>query len=130
VDDLHLAAQPSAESPPPTTTMFWSLKKNPSQVAQVDTPRPMSSRSPGTPSSLAEAPVATMTVSASYAVSPTRTTNGRREKSTAVASSAIMSVPNRSACLRIVSISSGPMTPSTKPGKFSTSVVSMSWPPA
>ena len=51
-----------AESPPPTTMMFWSLKKNPSHVAQVDTPRPMRADSPGTPRSFAEAPVATMTV--------------------------------------------------------------------
>ena len=96
--------------------MSWSLKKKPSQVAQVETPRPMSSRSPGRPRSLAEAPVAMMTVSASCVTSATFTTNGRRMNSTAVTSSPTISVPKRSACLRIVSISSGPMTPSTKPG--------------
>src|SRR3981081_4427479 len=31
-----------AESPPPTTTMCFSRKNAPSQVAQVDTPRPRS----------------------------------------------------------------------------------------
>ena len=45
-------------------------------------------------------------------------------------SSASSSAPNRSACLRIESISSGPMMASGKPGKFSTSVVCMSAPPA
>ena len=37
--------------------------------------------------------------------------------------------PNFSACLRMLSISSGPVMPSGKPGKFSTSVVVMSAPP-
>ena len=39
------------------------------------------------------------------------------------------SAPKRSACLRMLSISSGPMMPSGKPGKFSTSVVVISAPP-
>ena len=30
-----------AESPPPTTTMSWSRKKNPSQVAHQETPWPL-----------------------------------------------------------------------------------------
>ena len=38
-----------AESPPPITTTFWSLKKAPSQTPQVETPRPPSSSSPGMP---------------------------------------------------------------------------------
>ena len=96
--------------------MFWSLKKKPSQVAQVETPRPMSFDSASSPISFDEAPVATMTVWPSHACSPARTTKGRREKSTAVTSSGIISVPNRSACFLKVSISSGPMIPSTKPG--------------
>ncbi len=45
-------------------------------------------------------------------------------------SSATNSVPNRSACWRISSISAGPMMPCAKPGKFSTSVVVISAPPA
>jgi hypothetical protein len=39
------------------------------------------------------------------------------------------SAPNLPACSRIRPISSGPMTPSGNPGKFSTSVVSISCPP-
>ena len=110
--------------------MLPSLKKKPSQVAQVDTPRPISSRSSASPSSRAEAPVAMITLSASYTPLSARMTNGRLPKSTLVTSSAIMSVPKRSPCLRIVSMRSGPRMPSTKPGKFSTCVVSISWPPA
>ena len=96
--------------------MFWSLKKNPSQVAQVETPRPISLASLGRPSSLAEAPVATMTVCASMVTSPPVTLKGRLRKSTAVTSSAIISVPKRSACFWKVSMSGGPSMPSTKPG--------------
>ena len=39
------------------------------------------------------------------------------------------SAPKRSACSRNFIMSSGPMMPSGNPGKFSTSVVSMSCPP-
>ena len=45
-------------------------------------------------------------------------------------SSVTSSAPNRSACARMFSISSGPMMPSRKPGKFSTSVVFIRAPPA
>ena len=51
-----------AESPPPTTAIGRPRKKNPSQVAQVDTPWPISARSDGRPSSRADAPVAMMSV--------------------------------------------------------------------
>ena len=37
---VRKVASSIAESPPPTTTMSWSRKKKPSQVAQADTPRP------------------------------------------------------------------------------------------
>jgi len=47
-----------AESPPPTTAISWPRKKYPSQVAQVETPRPISPRSDGRPRSRADAPVA------------------------------------------------------------------------
>jgi hypothetical protein len=40
-------ASSTAESPPPTTAMWWPRKKKPSQVAQVETPWPMSSCSLG-----------------------------------------------------------------------------------
>ena len=81
------------------------------------------------PSISERAPVLTMTASASYTVSRTHTWNGRAERSTLVAFSVRNSAPKRSACWRKLPISSGPMIPSGKPGKFSTSVVSISWPP-
>ena len=52
------------------------------------------------------------------------------DRSISTMSSVINSAPNRLACLRMLSIKSGPITPSVKPGKFSTSVVFMSAPPA
>ncbi len=55
---------------------------------------------------------------------------GLAARSTSITSSATSSAPNRSACLRIESIRSGPRMPSGKPGKFSTSVVFISAPPA
>ena len=55
--------------------------------------------------------------------------NGRAERSTLVTFSVRISAPKRSACSRMLAMSSGPMIPSGKPGKFSTSVVSMSCPP-
>ena len=44
-------------------------------------------------------------------------------------STSTIRVPNRSAWARNAAISSGPWMPSGKPGKFSTSEVSMSCPP-
>ena len=61
---------------------------------------------------------------------PSVTTLTGPVRSTAVTSSVTSSAPKRSACLRRWSIRSGPMTPSGKPGKFSTSVVFISAPPA
>ena len=124
-------ASSSAESPPPTTAIGLSRKKKPSQVAHVDTPWPISARSDGSPSSRADAPVATMSASRRV-LAPRRSSrvNGRRETSTAVTSPWTISAPKRSACARISAISSGPMMPSRKPGKFSTIVVSISCPPA
>ena len=58
----------------------------------------------------------TITDSAWYSVSRTQTRNGRSEKSTDVAFSVRNSAPKRSACSRNFIISSGPMTPSGKPG--------------
>ncbi len=105
-----------AESPPPTTTMCFSRKNAPSQVAQVETPRPRRRASPGMFSQRALAPVATMTLSAVYSSSSVRTTNGRTEKSTDVTSTLWIVEPKRSAWARNASISSGPMMPSGKPG--------------
>ena len=57
-------ASSMAESPPPTTAMSCSRKKNPSQVAHQDTPWPQSRFSPGTPSSRYRDPVAMITARA------------------------------------------------------------------
>ena len=56
-------ASSSAESPPPTTAIGLPRKKNPSHVAQVETPCPSSVRSDGRPSRRADAPVAMISVS-------------------------------------------------------------------
>ena len=63
-------ASSSAESPPPTTAIGLSRKKNPSQVAHVDTPCPSSLRSDGKPSNRADAPVAMMSVDVYRVSSP------------------------------------------------------------
>src|SRR2546428_756152 len=115
-----------AESPPPTTMMFWSLKKNPSHVAHVETPRPMSFVSAGSPRSFAVAPVAMMIVWPSQVASPACTTKGRREKSTAVTSSAILSGPKCSPRPFIVPLRSGPRIPPTNPRQVSPHLLSMS----
>ena len=57
-------ASSMAESPPPTTAIVSPLKKNPSQVAQVDTPWPMRRISFSSPSIMALAPVDTITARA------------------------------------------------------------------
>src|SRR5712692_4700811 len=54
---------------------------------------------------------------------------GRLLTSTSLTAPVLNSAPNFCACLRMFSISSGPMMPSGKPGKFSTCVVRESWPP-
>jgi hypothetical protein len=95
---------------------------------------------PSSPSQRAEAPVATITASDVYVrivpdsaepdgSSVVSTVNGRFERSTRTTDSHFVSAPNRWACLRIRSISSGPWTPSGKPGKLSTAVVQVSCPP-
>jgi len=56
-------ASSSAESPPPTTAIGLSRKKNPSQVAQVETPCPRSLRSEGSPNNRDVAPVAMISAS-------------------------------------------------------------------
>ncbi len=47
---VRKVASSIAVSPPPTTAMSWSRKKNPSQVAHHDTPWPDSSSSRARPS--------------------------------------------------------------------------------
>src|SRR3972149_6146409 len=118
-----------AEYQPPTTATFFPLKKGASQGAQVDTPRPISSFSPGTPNHLSEAPVAIITVREEYFVPPAISSRGFLLKSTDSTFFWINSAPNLSACSLINLIKSGPSTPSGKPGKLSTVVVSISCPP-
>src|SRR5438309_1184762 len=61
-----------AVSPPPTVTTSFPLKKNPSQVAQLETPFPLNLVSDGSPSHLAFAPVAMTTLFPSYDFPPAR----------------------------------------------------------
>jgi hypothetical protein len=126
---VRKVASSMAESPPPTTTMWWLRKKKPSQVAQDETPWPSRVCSPGTFSGRQADPVARMTAFARYAVLPTQTVFTSPVSSTEVASSVSNSAPKCSACLRMLSMRSGPMTASGKPGKFSTSVVVINAPP-
>ena len=65
-----------------------------------------------------------------YSASLVVTTIGAAQRSTLVTLPWMMSVPNFSDWARISAIKSGPMMPSRWPGKFSTSVVSINWPPA
>jgi hypothetical protein len=82
----------------------------------VLTPWPISSCSPGTPRWLAAAPIARMTARAENVSSPTVTVFTCPSRETASTSSMRRSAPNRRACSRISSISSGPVMPSLKPG--------------
>ena len=126
---VRKSASSSAVSPPPTTATSSPLKKKPSQVAHELTPRPRRRVSDSSPSQIADAPVATITASAVNSRPALHTRNGCLERSTRSTSWSTTTVPNRSACARIFTISSGPSIPSGKPGKFSTSLVSISWPP-
>ena len=58
---VRKVASSMAESPPPTTAISWSRKKNPSQVAQVLTPWPIRRPSSSSPSISDWAPVETIT---------------------------------------------------------------------
>src|SRR5215471_2196152 len=123
------SASSIAESPPPTTTISFPEKKNPSQVAHEETPCPINCCSCGKPSHRADAPLAMISVCAWTCWCPKCRVNGRWLRSALVKCAMRYSAPNRSACLRMFSTSCGPMTPSGNPGKFSTSVVMESWPP-
>ncbi len=95
---VRKSASSIAVSPPPTTTSSLPLKKNPSQVAQAETPFPLRRSSEGRPSQRAFAPVATMTASAwKLPRVPVCSRNGRRRKSTRVTLSSTTSVPKRTA---------------------------------
>ena len=81
-------ASSRAESPPPITAMCLPRKKNPSQVAHVDTPRLSRRCSAGRPSISDRAPVDTITepawcsTSSPVEGSGAQTRKGRAEKST------------------------------------------------
>src|SRR3990167_1276969 len=101
-------ASSKAVSPPPTTATDLPLKKNPSQVAQLETPCPRSLVSDSNPSHWAEAPVAMMRASDVNSSSATQTLNGRVETSTFVAFFRSNVAPNFSACPKKRCIRSGP----------------------
>ena len=102
-----------AESPPPITITFFPLKKAPSQTPQVETPQPLSSISPGTPSRRGSAPIARITVFARCSSSPRKTfCTPPSVSSTRSTSSVTKRVPKRSAWARNWLIISGPMIPS------------------
>ena len=102
-----------AESPPPITITSSPLKNAPSQTPQVETPRPASSSSPGSPSRRGSAPIARITLLATCSTSPMKTRCGPpSESSTRSASSVISRAPNFSAWARNWVIISGPMIPS------------------
>ena len=90
----------------------------------------MSSFSLGRPRWRGEAPVAMITallfISSLPAFSVKVPSSSRAIDSTTLNSTR---APKRSACFCRFIIRSGPMIPSGKPGKFSTSVVVVSWPP-
>ena len=124
-------ASSRAESPPPTTAMSWSRKKKPSQVAHHETPWPDSSFSP------VEAELAVLgphrqddglgVVHGAGGVGDGLDVAGEVDLDDVVGDqlgAEPLGLPAE------LSIRSGPMTPSGKPGKFSTSVVFISAPPA
>ena len=77
----------------------------------------MNSASRGRSRSFALAPVAMITVEARISRSAVFTRNGRpRVSSTSMTFSEWMVVPKRAACSRNLTMSSGPMIPSGKPG--------------
>src|SRR6266540_3663678 len=85
-------ASSSAESPPPTTARSLLRKKKPSQVAQVETPRPSSLRSESSPSIFAFAPVEMIRALPEYSSSSTQARKGEPERSTLVASAVVRDV--------------------------------------
>ena len=77
-------ASSTAVLPPPITATGWFLKKNPSQVAHAETPRPLKASSVGKPRYFADAPVAMISASHVYSVLPQNKRNGRDPKLDAV----------------------------------------------
>src|SRR5437773_12139974 len=69
-------ASSSAVSPPPTVATSLPLKKNPTQLAQLEDPLHLHFVSDGGPSLLAFAPVAMITLLPSYGFPPATALNG------------------------------------------------------
>ena len=121
-----------AASPPPTTKILLFLKigSPPSQIAQAEIPFCQNSSSPAICILFAVAPVAIIKLSAVNTSDQTLTSNGLLLKSTLSTVLVWISAPELSDCFLIWLINWLPSIPSGKPGKFSTTVVVVSWPPA
>src|SRR5204862_235720 len=78
---VRKSASSMALSPPPTTAMSFSRKKNPSHVAHVDTPWPSRRASDGRPSIRADAPVEMIRASERYSVLPSHAAHGDADQS-------------------------------------------------
>lgn len=74
--------------------------------------------------------MASVVIGSSSSLNSVQNLNGLEDRSTLETVSVIISVPNLVDCSLILSISSLPVNPSGNPGKFSISVVVVSWPPA
>ena len=119
-------ASSSAESPPPTTAISWPRKKKPSHVAHVETPWPSSWRSESRPSIRACAPVEMMIVCAEYSVAADPDALRVRREVDAIDVGGHELGAEAHGLLAELRHELGPEDPVGKPGKFSTSVVSMS----
>src|SRR3989304_5007884 len=93
----RVRASSMAESPPPTTATFLSLKNGASQGAQDDAPLPIKSLIPGASNHLVSAPTATIAEFARYLVPPATTSNGFLETSMLSAFFSTNSAPKETA---------------------------------
>ena len=101
---MRWSASSTAASPPPTTITGFSMKKEPSQEAQWERPRPTNSSSPGTPSVVKREPLATISVRVVWAPPSVSTRRRSPSRRTAVTSFIAIWSPAAVAC----SWSSGP----------------------
>mmetsp|Transcript_33837 Transcript_33837/g.84323 ORF Transcript_33837/g.84323 Transcript_33837/m.84323 type:complete len:270 (+) Transcript_33837:385-1194(+) len=106
-------ASSMAVSPPPMTTTALLVYMNPSHVAHAETPLPLKSHSPGTPSQRESAPVARMTLCARIRLWLVRTVIGLERRSTERTRSCSKMVPNSAACFCMSKTMSGPVVPLT-----------------
>ena len=112
---MRNSASSMAESPPPMTVISLPEKKKPSQVAHDETPWPISAFSLGRPSHRAEAPLAMISDARQQRFAAQVHLDGlgtsRRLfwlRSTLTTCPVLYSAPKRTACLRMLSMSSGP----------------------